>query len=584
MKVHLTMALAGTLASLGGAAQEGVPSAPISDLAGTCRNGQVFLTWKESTLPPGSTLSVYAHSAPISAATLPQARRLAADIDAGSARDWWQDPASFSKDATRGVPAGWVVQDGQPPLDPSGGLFVHTVTPETAGQHYYAVTWTPTGGSEVRDLAGGRNVTPEAIMGTVSPPRPIWQPPGGALPVPGSCVGRRLVLSLHGRGGGVTAGEKASAVNCLWFGDATQGWREGLAFKFVLTVQPDMVVITPMDRAWIGRPVRESKDQRDHCPAINTWWFGYNAEIRRTTQTAAITAPNYTERYLLALLRWAQRDLGCDANATYVKGGSMGGSGAVALALHFPDVFAAVHALVPVYSCTRPGAGSATRLECMCGPLAGKTAVTANGVPLLDYFNGARNLGAAVGDTPPIFATNGRTDGSIPWENNPPFYTAANAARQAFAVYWNNGAHGMSDQAPADVKAWGSHVYRYRLDASYPAFSDGSDNRRFGQGDPADGDLEGWINRGLDWQDVEDTPETYAITLTAAYPGIQYPVTVSVTPRRVQRFRPAPGSELQVDAGDGAPRAVTVAPSGLFTVPGIRISGPEGTRLVLRRR
>jgi dienelactone hydrolase len=578
------MALFSLLAAGWAAAEAPGGTLAVSGLSGVYRDGQVFLTWREAELPAGATLSVYAHREPISTGTLAQARCLAAQIDPHSARDWWQDPASFSRDATPGTPAGWVLRAGADPLDPAGGLFVHTVTEATAGPRHYAVTWTASDGTESREITPGANATAAPIDGSVALPLPVWQAPNGTLPAANSGAGRRLVLSLHGRGGGVTAGPTPSSVNCLWFGDATQGWREGLAFKFMLSLQPDTVVITPMDRVWIGRAVTESGDQRDHCPAINTWWFGYNENIRQTTHTDPVSAPNYTERYLLGLLRWAQRYLGCDPNATYVNGGSMGGSATVALALHFPDVFAAAQALVPVYSCTRPGQGSATRLECMCGPLTDKRTATVGGATILDYLNGTRNLLAASGDTPPIFATNGRKDGSIPWENNPPFYAAAEQARQAFAVYWNNGDHGMSGQAPADVKAWSSTLYRYRLDQSYPCFTACSDNRNYGKGTPTDGDLEGWINRGLTWEKLEDTADSYAITILADYPGIAYPVTLAVTPRRRQHFKPAPGTTLVVVSGDTEPRTLTVEPTGRFTITGVAVPGAAGTRLTVRRQ
>jgi hypothetical protein len=557
---------------------------PVSGLHGAYRHGQIFLTWAEGALPAGATLTVHSHSEPITAANLAQARRLAGQIDQHSARDWWQDPASFSRDAEPGTPVGWMIAEGATPLDPSGGLHVHTVTPDTAGPRYYAVTWSGNDDSEPQTIVPGVNAMEAPILGVVAPAQPIWQGAGESLPAADSCRGRRLVLSLHGRGGGATAGPRASTANCLWFGDATQGWREGLAFKFALTLQPDTVLVTPLDRAWIGRPVTESKDQRDHCAAINTWWFGYNQSIRTTTQTDPVIAPNYSERYLLGLVRWAQTHLGCDPAATYVRGGSMGGSGAVALALHFPDVFAAVHALVPVYSCTRPGQGSATRLECACGPLAGVRTATTGGIPVLEYFDGAANLRNAKADTPPIFATNGRKDGSIPWENNPPFYAAAAATRQAFAVYWNDGDHGMSETAPEDVKRWASVLYRYRLDASYPAFSECSDDRRYGNGHATDGDPEGWVNRGLAWDHLEDTPDRFSLTVRADYPGIAYPITVAVTPRRLQRFQVRPGETLSVAIGEEAPRELAVEPAGRFTVRGIQILDAAGTHIAIRRQ
>ena len=460
----------------------------VSDLSGEFRNGQVFLTWCEGEAPAGTTLNVYSSTAALSSAgSLKTARVLARNIHRHSARDWWQDPASFRKGAPPAAPAGFVVRDGSDPLSPAAGLFVHTVTRDTAGPQFYAVTVSHPSGEEDLTLLPGRNSLASAVEGRVEQPLPVWLGKGG-LPARGSAKGRKLCLRLHGRGGGATAGSRKGRVNCLWFGDARQGWREGLAFKFHLDVSTDLVRITPMDRVWVGRAVTESRDGRDHCPAINTWWYGYHSEIYKTTSTPEAVAPNYTERYLIGLVWWAQAYLGADANQTYVTGGSMGGSGTVAMALHFPHVFAAAYAQVPVYSCTRPGKGSAVRLECMVGSLRDRKVVTSDGVPLLDYMNGAANMRKAKGDVPPIFSCNGRRDGSIPWENNPPFYRAANGARQAFAVFWNNGKHGMAREAPADVRAWAGRMYSYRLDQSYLAFTNCSDNRDYGNGDPKEGD------------------------------------------------------------------------------------------------
>ncbi|MDX9979074.1 MAG: prolyl oligopeptidase family serine peptidase [Lentisphaeria bacterium] len=540
----------------------------LANLRGSFRNGQVFLQWDEVELPPGTRLHVYSAAGPIAEGNLAGATCLARHLLPGSARDWWLDPASFQKGTPSTNHAGWRLAAGAERIDPAGGLFVHTVRADTAGLRHYAVQ------AEGLSLLA----TAEPIAGEVGQVQPIWQDDTGDLSGAGAAKGGSLWLSLHGRGGGATAGERASAFNCLWFGDASQGWREGLAFKFRLAVSPERVTITPLDRAWVGRPVLESRDGRDHCPAINTWWYGYHSEIWRTTDTPTAVAPNYTERYLLALVRWAQNHLGTDPARTYVTGGSMGGSGTVALAIHFPEVFAAAHAQVPVYSLTRPGQGSAQRLECMVGSLRDREVLTVDGIPLLDHMNGTRNVLAAKGDLPPMFATNGRKDGSIPWENNPPFYAAMNQTRQAFAVFWNDGDHGMSSQAPDDAKQWSAQLERYRLDRAYPAFSNCSDSRNYGQGDPKDGDLVGWINRGLGWRDLEDTPEAFALTVTAAHPELVYPVTVDVTPRRLQAFRPRPGATLRVTVG-GKPLSVTVGADGRFTIPAVSIADAPGTAI-----
>lgn len=547
----------------------------ITDLQATCRSGQVFLTWQEHDLPADALLTVHGHHEPITADNLPAVLVLASHVHRGSARDWWQDPQSFNLKAEPAEPKGFVIAPGTAALAPDSGLHVHTVAAATAGQRYYAVTWS---GSQT--IVPGANSLTRPCLAEVGQPNPIWQATT-PVPQPRSASGKALIIALHGRGGGITAGPKAQPANCLWFGNRDQGWREGLPVKFNLSSTDDAVTLTLHDRVWANRPVRESTDGRDHCPAISTWWFGYNRNLPITTDTPEIIGSNYTQRYILALIQWAQNWLGTDPSQTYLTGGSMGGSGAVALALHYPDVFAAVLAHVPVYSytwdtCSTSQAATAGRIACPMGPLKNRTAKLLDGTDLLRHLDGARNISVQT-DTPPIFATNGRGDASIPWINNPPFYRAANNARQAFAVYWNDGAHGMSSSAPADVKNWSTQFRKYRLNQPFPAFSNGSDNRDFGDGNPEDGDREGWLNRGLDWHSVTDQPNRLAMTITANYPDITYPVTVDVTPRRIQAFKAIPGETLLLQLNQDQPVTYTVPANGLLTVTSLKINTPEGT-------
>ena len=555
----------------------------VSHLSAVYRHGQVFLTWQERDVPAGTTLNVYVHREPITPGTLGKATKIGHHVEPHSARDWWQDPASYDAKAKPGKPVGFRIATGEPLLDPRGGLFVHTVTPHDAGAACYAVTTSDAKGVEHTALRLGENSLGKPVTGRLAPTQAIWLGTGKP-PAEGAGRGKSLVLSLHGRGGGRTAGPRSGTVNCLGFGNARQGWREGLAFKFRLTLSTEAVRITPSGRAWTGgRPVLESRDRRDHCPAVNTWWYGYHSRIYDTTLTPKAVVPNYTEEQLLWMVRWAQSHLGTDPARTYLTGGSMGGSGTVSMVMHHPGVFAAAVATVPIVSYTRPGKGSARRLECICGPLS-RPAVTHQGVPLLEHMNGALGAARAKADLPPLFITHGRRDGSIPWENNPPFYRAMNAARQALYVHWNNGTHPTSHRtAPADVKAWSRQFTRYALDRSFPVFTNCSDNRDPGNGDPTDGDIVGWMNRGLGWRDLVDTPSEYALTVTAAYPGLGLPVTVDVTPRRVQRFRVKPGDEVTAQVGDAPARKLRVDGRGLVTVCGVKIADARGTRVRLSR-
>lgn len=69
-------------------------TAPVTALKAEARDGQVFVTWNESESPAGSTFNVYASDHPI--AHISEAKLLGHHIEPHSARDWWEDPASFA--------------------------------------------------------------------------------------------------------------------------------------------------------------------------------------------------------------------------------------------------------------------------------------------------------------------------------------------------------------------------------------------------------------------------------------------------------------------------------------------------------
>lgn len=102
----------------------GLAAGPVSALQAEARDGQVFVTWREAETPPETTFNVYVADRPITAPA--GARRVGHHVEAHSARDWWEDPASFAKDKPAGAPVGFLIVPGGQRLDPCGGLFVHT--------------------------------------------------------------------------------------------------------------------------------------------------------------------------------------------------------------------------------------------------------------------------------------------------------------------------------------------------------------------------------------------------------------------------------------------------------------------------
>ena len=173
----------------------------------------------------------------------------------------------------------------------------------------------------------------------------------------------------------------------------------------------------------------------------------------------------------------------------------------------------------------------------------------------------------------------------MPWANNPPFFRAADQARQFLSVYWNDGAHGMARQMPDDVKRGmeRSSLFRFRLDASYPVFSGCSDNRNYGAGGIEDGDITGWMNRGIKWKTLADEPGCYRIRLSISHPEIKYPVTADVTIRRRQKFLPKPGATVQVKIS-GQASEVKIGRDGLLTLPKVRFPNNRALEIELTRK
>jgi hypothetical protein len=138
------------------------------------------------------------------------------------------------------------------------------------------------------------------------------------------------------------------------------------------------------------------------------------------------------------------------------------------------------------------------------------------------------------------------------------------------------------------------YLYRFRSTLSFPAFSNCSIDNVVGDGTAASGDSLGTINGYLDWDPaVSDSTPGWAVTLktrdlNTLWGLLDAPalLTVDVTPRRLQRFHPAPGAPIPWAAtrlpGNQvlASGIVNADALGLVTIPGVPVY-ITGTRLAL---
>ena len=113
--------------------------------------------------------------------------------------------------------------------------------------------------------------------------------------------------------------------------------------------------------------------------------------------------------------------------------------------------------------------------------------------------------------------------------------------KHGFAFSWNNGGHSDGGQAMQAINKY-YPAEKFARDRSYPAFGNSSINDKMGDGDPKTGDLEGGINLGFDWKEVKDEDGKWSVRLSNQL--AKHDMTVDVTPRRCQKFRPKPGDKF----------------------------------------
>lgn len=562
----------------------------VTNLKAEARDGQVFLTWDE---PAGwlGRLTVVSSATPLTDANVAQAAVLGHHISPGSANDWWLNPETYGNplavDPATGqkppIPRdGWLLTPGGQRLNPAGGLFVHTLAADEGGPRYYAVLSQDEAGVGNQEVVTGANALAQPVTQQPAPVVPIWQNTG-APPDPALGKGKPLHLILHaktGRGG----------MDWLVFGDRSLGWREGLPFKFGVRITADAVEVSTTDRTWIDRMFPEGLDGcQKLTPAIHSFWYGYNDRIYDPAQMKDGTVVNFTERRLLWILDWVQRTYQTDPNRIYEYGSSMGGCGSISFALRHPELIAGIRAHVPIVAYDKgTGGDSAMRMVKETG---GLEMPTNEGMSAKDRLDGTKFVREHPGDLPFLVIVNGRKDASIPWWKCPDFFRAMRDGRHGMIAAWDNGDHGgCGKDLPPDVKAWNDLRTFHKLIAlnlSYPAFSNSSRDENPGNGTPADGDIVGFFGRGFTWEAPVESATKYEVLLRWALEADKLPVTVDVTPRRVQAFKPQPGQQvtatnLAADSGQEVQKlTVTVDEAGRITVPGFRLTSAAGNRLVL---
>jgi len=582
------------------------------------RSGQTFLTWNESTSVSGEGYHVYRHTAPINADNISLATRLT--------EKWGPLPEGssiFYTDRDRDVDTlypglrNYVITDLGDPLTDTEGLFVWTS--KQAGNYYYAITTVEESGSEnLITFGAGNTIGPVAESVTDPQPVLVWQSPSGNGRVYTQFMDWAMFNPTFERPYAYPYGGLQYAYN-YWIGMPTAEQCGG-------TVPAQVPLYLYL--GWYGSRYMENLASGDQgggdkawywCAAElcvddprQSWYYGFSASYDYRTGNSSTSIPdtgpivNYTEERLLRSIYDILRDphYNIDPQRIYVYGHSMGGSGALALALRYPNVFAASFSSEPMtnystssgwhHECeTNWGSVSANLPVSITGRYASHLDAY-NGTGIWDWQNHQANLVNRIGDEMAhISLAHGTLDNVIEWDTQgKPAYSAFYQGRRAFS-----GATLDVDHTWIDFVGMGPNVaeinhgpfYNFRVvrNESLPGLTNASGSSSTpppGANAAYNLNLE-WSASWNDWDGTPvDTVSQWRISLRTTD---DYYQTVDVTPRRLQTFSITPGANyvwenLRVSNDVLIARGtVTADANGLVTVEDFIVS-PDGNRLVLQ--
>ncbi|MFN8586566.1 MAG: hypothetical protein U0704_02105 [Candidatus Eisenbacteria bacterium] len=563
-------------------------AASVTNIAVRHRDGQTFITWDNL---PGTGWNYRIFESPIPVLSL-------ADVIYASEIASVGDSSAVDErmSSLLGELCTFRIDSTEAPLPASRGLYVNT--PGRNRDVHYLVIADSTGANVTMDIVPGQSsmVTPTTEARGL--PRPVWQ--------------RTLTTPVTGD---VYVVYTSNTTNLSEFPAMTPRGTRILHFGVKRGAPGGALLLHGHGRggsffsamSGTGEPGEWVLAMDDHLPTddVGDFYYGFAEAYNFGTQWNP--APrrgrvvDYTDRGVMFLLDWAEREIGHDRKRVYAIGGSMGGSFASFLAWHHPDRIAAAFAIVPkVCFGYTPDSYPNLRVsfDRLWGTLSSNLPTT-NGYPVFDWLD-ARFMSRVLyrGGASPVIGFVGRNDVVVGWPEKIAFFQAMRENRLGGTWYWDSRAHYDASNTAEwwPVQRDWTQLYRYRLDRSYPALSNCSVDGDPGDGTTLTGDATGSINGAVDWNDgdIVDEPARWEITLRTRplstlsgevpAPALAH---VDVTPRRLQQFLVTTRVGYHYDAYDQETH--TLVASGdlsadslaVLTLPQVPVT-PAGTRLVLQ--
>ncbi|HEX9012180.1 MAG TPA: hypothetical protein VF813_01645 [Anaerolineaceae bacterium] len=622
----------------------------ISSVSVDYSSGQTFITWTERADLTGEVYRVYRSAAPITAQNLTSARLLG-EVGKNSAvfyTNRYHDTESGTW-KTRYLDR-LAIHNNQPPLPEGTGLLVWTLSPQDfsgaqEGQGYYAVTVVVPGQAAHQ----GAPAVVGPVREAVDDPRPVEITlvqhahigPGGHIYI--------QYMDLHNWNPTFHAPNQANAFYGL--SPTEPGLDHSLQYAYDYAVfvptpdlcggsLPDKLPVLLHLHGWNPNNLTALSDYPDKYCAYgiypvdtsNTWYFGFarQADYRTAAQPAAgDVIVNYTEQRVLRMIYDLEQDPPgpeVDVQRIYVSGESMGGTGSLAFAERYPNVFAAAYASQPMTNFRTAGVtiqdwGADVSVKWGSSGLNLPVAIDAPagwagpiqkyaGVGVWDWQNLLASASGGIAgrladDMALLGIIHGYRDHVLPWASQGEAVPGAfDLGRRAWGGmvtdddhYWmyylglppSFGARG-ADKI-AHFPFWRFKVIR---DETVPGLSYTSGDTAYSSAGPAQyNQTVMWSSSWNRWDGIpSDQQELWQVSLCAVAAGSQtcgtgLPQTVDVTPRRVQHFVITPGTTYSWENRQVSDDAlvesgiVQADADGLLTVTGFKVS-PAGNRLLIR--
>lgn len=571
------------------------------------REGQTFLTWKEDNAATGESYRVYRHTAPITAANIAQAKRLA-DVPEGSSkfREMWKvdgsgtlkrqwDPTTEAE-LKRIIPRLVIqpVQAGQKPkmLAKDAGLFVWTVKEPAAAEFHYAVT----------TVAAGKEDTIIGQANTAGPIREVKQPIGA--------------VKYHVE---LTGGKPHREWHILWMDYAA--WNPhymGYAVPFAITLEPfkpggtcpsaHLDGIGTMNVLTADYTHYACADFALNAPNHATWYFGYGEKFqvgqdnRKGGFQFKDTIVNYTQHRILQTVLWARRRYKITEPKFVIQGNSMGASGAIGFALNYPKFVTAVYANQGLtdYRFVRRKAGGEPLWTPSIWGNYGHPEVNNpirnlpfgnprldwnqkfNGMGVFDYRDAAKFLEKNVAEDFPLMLI-GHTfqDGSIPFYSQGKHFEAyARRSRHCLVYTANDGDHSWQE-----ITAESPMIQLVRWDESRPGFSNSPPIQvwrynKFRKESRGYNNKVGWGVKEQPFKGkvVQETETSWTLPIYyAAQAGQEKEYACEITPRNLQKLKVRSGDTFtyQIKTIDGSKTdssgTITADKHNLLLIPNVPI-------------